>query len=176
MPVPTRRPNYTPPAETVELASLGTDAIPVPTRRPSADPASAIPQGDVAASAGNTSKGGRVKGNGDVQVASIDVRPEPRPVAKTTDKAARPSATDADPAPKPAIRPVAEKDVEVALNEPKAEILPNARKARTFAAQAIEKPTAVFMSGFSADVKAVDINRFTGKAVEFQTIAKFRKP
>lgn len=175
VPVPTRRPAYKPAVETL-VASLGDAGTPVPSQRPDSDVtlAALTPAETVSAKASvneGSAKGGRVNAGSIAKVAS----PAPKPVAKVTDKSPRPSAADAAPAPKPAVRPVAKKDVQVALVEPKPEILPNVKKSKTFAAQAVEKPSAVYMSGFSADIKAVDINRFSGKAVEFQSIAKFRK-
>lgn len=180
VPVPTRRPAYTPAqdsGETVELASLGAEDVPLPTRRPGAQAADALAISETQDPAAMVSgaKGGRIAASDATRVASLASLPQPQPEAHTTEKASRPSIVDAAPAPKPAVRPVAKKDVEIALNAPKPEIVPNTRKARTFATQAIEKPTAVYMTGFSSDIKAVDINRFTGKAVEFQTIAKFQK-
>lgn len=172
VPVPTRRPSYTPQeTDAVELASLSADDVPVPTQRPGLGLAAAEDS-----STGATAKGGRVAAGDAIEVASLSAQPRQRPEApRTTEKSPRPSVTDAEPAPRPTVRPVARKDVEIALNEPKPEIQSNVKKARTFAAQVTEKPTAVYMTGFSSDIKAVDINRFSGKAVEFQSIAKFRK-
>ncbi len=178
-PVPARRPDNG--LGEVALAALGetegvaTD-VPFPTGRPDAggtevaslEPAPAGKAARVAMTDVATQKGGRVIG--------AEAAPVPLPKPKATPTTAKPTALDAEPAPMPVVRPVDDQEVKVALAEPKPEIIPNRARTETFAAKAVEKPAAVFMAGFSRESGAVDVNRFTGKAVEFLRIAKFKKP
>lgn len=190
VPIPTRRPAYAPSEADVELASLD-PAAPVPSARPGAvaddsalaaivpadAPSAAMPAADtpaitVASVPEKGGKGGRVK---NATLASLEPAPLPAATPTRTDKGARPHADDAAPAPRPTVRPVRNDDVETALADPVDEIMPSAGKSRTFAQLAVLKPTAVYMAGFTSDSEKIDIHRFTGKAVEFRSIAKFAR-
>jgi uncharacterized protein YcbK (DUF882 family) len=94
---------------------------------------------------------------------------------KTTDKGAKPKAADAKRARKPVAVPVDEDLSKFALaKEP---VTSNGKEVTglTYAQNSVwNAPTEVYVAGFSADAPK-DVNKFTGKAVNFLKVAKFKK-
>ena len=166
------------------LADLqGALEVPLPTRRPSLGEAegeeievAALPSPRPLAEEGASAKGGRLisatqrqavlASAGDPVAAAL-------PETKTTAKSAKPIAADSKPAAQPRVKPVRGEDSTVALLKNGIALVPNAAKAPNFASVAMRKPQAVYTTGFTTEVASADTSRFTGKAVQFLSIAKF---
>jgi uncharacterized protein YcbK (DUF882 family) len=94
---------------------------------------------------------------------------------KTTDKGAKPKAADAKKARKPVVVPVTEDLGKFALS--KEPVTKNGKElvALNRSQESVwVAPTEVYVAGFSADAPQ-NVNTFSGKAVNFLKVAKFKK-
>ena len=95
--------------------------------------------------------------------------------AKTTDKAAKPRAGDAKRARKPVVVPVTQDLGKFALTKEPVTNNGNEVVAVNYGQESVwTAPTEVYVAGFSTDAPQ-DMNKFTGKAVNFLKVAKFKK-
>jgi uncharacterized protein YcbK (DUF882 family) len=220
IPLPTRRPDYTPAATLaaadsaadpvlLAMAAVGenpknaTDAFaPVPSSRPSdadavfdlaAVPA-ARPEPAITGGVAADSKAALeavIKSNGErvaalattvTPKAAIAARPAGTDPAsamdsgvKTTRKAPRPSARDTKPDPKPHVVAAQPQAARWALHADTVATASEGTTAPSFAYNIVRTaPRAVYTAGFQQDDQLADANRFTGKAVEFLSVARFQ--
>ncbi len=94
---------------------------------------------------------------------------------KTTEKAAKPRASDAKKARKPVVVPVTKDLGKFALTKEPVTENGNDVVAVNYAQESVwNAPTEVYVAGFSTDAPQ-NLNKFSGKAVNFLKVAKFQK-
>ena len=93
----------------------------------------------------------------------------------TTPKSAKPVASDSRPQPRAVSVEPEEDVVRWALAEDEGKQASRKPDGKTFAVKSIRStPTVVYTAGFQTASATPDANRFTGKAVTFMSVAKFR--
>ncbi|WP_353644778.1 DUF882 domain-containing protein [Mesorhizobium sp. WSM2239] len=222
IPLPTRRPDYAPPAAVLAAADSGTDQVllamaaaadegpmsatdafaPLPSRRPSEADAvfdlavvpAARPEpastGTVAADS-KAALEAVIKSNG-ARVAALATTVTPRAAVarrpagtdaasamdsgvKTTRKSPRPSARDTKPDPKPVVVAAQPQAARWVLHSDYVTTAGQNTTAPSFAYNIVRTaPRAVYTAGFQQGDQVADANRFSGKAVEFLSVARFQ--
>lgn len=177
VPVPGRKPDQN---DSYMVASIAVPGVAVPSPRPAyksasmtAAPAEApVLQASLAA-------GGAAQDETDLRkLLAGDNGIDPATVAdtgvKTTDKAAKPQARDAKKARRPVSVPVTQDIGKFALT--KEPVTNNGADVQAVAYENTvwEAPTEVYVAGFSTEAPQ-DVNKFSGKAVNFLKVAKFKK-
>lgn len=170
VPLPSWRPDSKPAAAEGDATALlamasaevddttATDAFPVPVARPQFEQVASA--ATAAAPAPASAKQARV--------AAV------QPV-KTTRKAARPTSIDSKPDPKPVVVAAQPSSARWALDKTYVSSTSKGTKAPSFAYNVVRTaPIEVYTAGFQQGSEGADINRFTGKAVKFLTVARFQ--
>lgn len=140
-----------------EVGPTATDAFPVPIARPQTAPVM------TAGIAKPSAKQARV-------AAMQPVQP-----VKTTRKAARPSSIDSKPDPKPMVVAAQPEAARWALDKSYVSKTAKRTQAPSFAYNVVRTaPLEVYTAGFQQATEGNDINRFSGKAVKFLTVARFQ--
>lgn len=95
--------------------------------------------------------------------------------ARTTPKFSRPTPSDVSPQPQPHVLPVGAVTAELVLS--RESVLNRTQQAikPTYNARMADAPAAVYTEGFKQDPAMADARRFTGSAVTFLSVAKFRE-
>jgi uncharacterized protein YcbK (DUF882 family) len=94
---------------------------------------------------------------------------------KTTRKASRPSARDTKPDPKPVVVAAQPQAARWVLHSDYVTTAGQNTTAPSFAYNIVRTaPRAVYTAGFQQDDQTADANRFSGKAVEFLSVARFQ--
>jgi uncharacterized protein YcbK (DUF882 family) len=124
------------------------------------------------------SKQGRVTKATEV-AAAVDT-PKPAAVAnepvKTTRKDARPDRTNPKPTPRPVVVAAQPTSARWALDKNYVSAKSKGTKAPSFAYNVVRTaPLEVYTAGFQQGGDGGDVNRFTGKAVKFLTVARFEQ-
>lgn len=175
IPLPSWRPEHELPAQpdadaTALLAMAATEvasdvaevAAPFPMEKPST--AQAAKQGRIAAKAMPTPSDAPAR----ITTASIE------PV-KTTRKASRPTRTEAKPTPRPVVVAAPPASARWALDKNYVSAKSKGTTAPSFAYNVVRTaPLEVYTAGFQQSSDGGDINRFTGKAVRFLSVARFQ--
>ncbi|WP_245415921.1 MULTISPECIES: DUF882 domain-containing protein [Mesorhizobium] len=172
-PLPSERPTPTPIMETAPVADAGAAIESLPERRPGTDGSiSSDTQIRVASIPEPAQKSQRVAAKG--------AKPVAVPVAdtagvKTTAKSGRvTTASTTKPQSKPVVVAAAPQSARWALDENYVKNGKGKSSAPSFAQNIVRTaPMEVYTAGFQSSASATDPNRFTGKAVEFLSVAKF---
>jgi len=111
------------------------------------------------------------------QLALMENKAEVRPISrspKVAPKGGRPNAHDLPKPAKPHIQPVSAKVPAIMMES--APVAQNSQTIETpaYSARLAEAPSAVYTTGFTQTADAGDPRRFSGKAVQFMSIAKFQ--
>jgi uncharacterized protein YcbK (DUF882 family) len=116
-----------------------------------------------------------VSGQGRTVAAGVDSRPVASPGVKTTRKTARATAGDARPDRKVRVKAAEPRAARWVLGKDYVTNVTQSTTAPSFAYNAVvTAPQAVYTAGFKKGGEATpDINRFSGKAVEFLSVARF---
>jgi len=170
-PLPSERP--TPVIENLPAADAGAAIESLPERRPGTDGSiTSDTQIRVASIPEPAQKSQRVaaKSAKPVAVAVADTQP-----VKTTAKSGRvTTASTAKPQSKPVVVAAAPQSARWALDENYVKNGKGKSAAPSFAQNIVRTaPMEVYTAGFQSSASAADPNRFTGKAVEFLSVAKF---
>lgn len=153
----------------------GSDQLaPVPSLRPAAE----------AVEMRGTRPGtdGAISSTDELSVAAV---PTPAPTREhavavnqnvvTTPKAGRVTAAPAKPEPKPVVVAAAPQSARWAIDKDYVAKAKGAKKGPAYAQNIVRSaPIQVYTAGFQRSDKVTDPNRFTGKAVEFLSVAKFQ--
>ncbi len=95
---------------------------------------------------------------------------------KTTAKSARPRVADGKPDRKPVVVAAQPQAARWALHTDKVTQTVQSTTAPSFAYNIVRTaPREVYTAGFQSDTEVADANRFTGKAVEFLSVARFNQ-
>ena len=94
---------------------------------------------------------------------------------KTTAKAAKPGPGDSRPDPRAVLVPIPRQVAQWALNPAPAAMEQRATRAPSFQMTHVHTaPQMVYTAGFGRDIGQHQANRFTGKAVTFLSVARFK--
>jgi uncharacterized protein YcbK (DUF882 family) len=171
IPLPTWRPNQAPQAPDADATALlamaatevATDVAEVGAPLPMERPADGAKQGRVT----KATQVAAVEQPAKLTTASIE------PV-KTTRKESRPSRTDNKPAPRAVVVAAQPASARWALDKNYVSAKSKGTTAPSFAYNVVRTaPLEVYTAGFQQGGTGGDINRFTGKAVKFLTVARF---
>lgn len=158
------------PSTRPSLARLPDVDVPSPSARPSADDGGAVKTGRLTSEPAK--KGVRIPSLRDLMVKDGKSAKALRLKVRSTAKSARPKPKDTGKSPRPVVVPIAPDDARWAFER---RVVSQAVPSPVTTKALRQPPTQVYTSGFSPSAPLSKARQFSGNAVTFLSLAKFRQ-